>query len=269
MAERRNARAPAAAAPAVRWMNLAAMLMAAAALLLLAGAGVARAARSPALDLRAIRLEGDLQRNSAAQVRATVAHRLRGNFATLDLQQARAAFESLPWVRQAVVSRQWPGRIVARLQEHQPAAIWAADDGNDRLVNTFGEIFEANLGDVEELGLPVLAGPADRARELLSMQRRLQPLLERAGGELQRLELSARGSWRAVLDNGASIELGRGSDAEVLARADRLARTVEQVTARFGRPLQSADLRHADGYAVRLAGVVTTPAASGSAARRP
>ena len=55
-----------------------------------------------------------------------------------------------------------------------------------------------------------------------------------------------------------------GSATDILARvmAERFARTLGQVVARFQKPLESADLRHADGYAVRLRGV-STPAANG------
>jgi cell division protein FtsQ len=35
-------------------------------------------------------------------------------------------------------------------------------------------------------------------------------------------------------------------------------RTLPQVSVAFQRPLLAADLRHADGYAVRLKGVTTT-----------
>jgi cell division protein FtsQ len=63
------------------------------------------------------------------------------------------------------------------------------------------------------------------------------------------------------LDNDAAVELGRGTVQDVTARAERFVRTLNQVTSRYGRTpeaLVSADLRHADGYAVRLRGVGTT-----------
>jgi cell division protein FtsQ len=91
----------------------------------------------------------------------------------------------------------------------------------------------------------------------------LEPMDER----VKLLRLSPRGSWRAELESGARLELGRGDEAEVLARVERLARTLGEVSRRFGdasdraRALVAADLRHADGYALRLAGVAT---ASGS-----
>src|SRR4051812_34269111 len=66
-------------------------------------AGLMAVARLPMFTIRAIQLEGDLSRNSVSTVRANALPRLKGNFFTLDLQRARAAFEAVPWVRRAVV----------------------------------------------------------------------------------------------------------------------------------------------------------------------
>lgn len=221
-------------------------------------------ARLPVFALRAIQVEGEVLRNSESTIRANAAHRLSGSFLTLDLQKSRAAFESVPWVRHAVVRKVWPMRLSVQLEEHRPVALWAMADGNDRLVNSFGEVFEANIGDVEDDGLPRLAGPDGSAPQMLAMQRRLQPVLAPLGaGDLAQLTMSARGSWRVELDKGAALELGRGSEDEVLARTDHFVHTVPRVVAQYQRPLESADLRHADGFAVRLKGVVTNvPAAA-------
>jgi cell division protein FtsQ len=74
---------------------------------------------------------------------------------------------------------------------------------------------------------------------------------------VEALQLSGRGSWQATLDTGAVVEIGRGSDEEAVARTARFVSTVRQVTSRYQRPLEYADLRHTDGYAVRLKGVST------------
>jgi cell division protein FtsQ len=221
--------------------------------------------RHPVFEIRGIRLAGDLSHNSAATVRANAAAHLQGSFFTIDLAATRAAFESVPWVRRATVSRLWPNRIAVHLEEHRPAAYWAIANGNDKLVNTYGEVFEANLGDVEDSNLPTFAGPEGSAAAMLALHQRLALALRPLSAEIETLRLSRRGSWRAELDTGLVIELGRGSDDELLARADRFVRTVPQLTARYPRALQYADLRHADGYAVRLKGVSTVlaPAAPG------
>jgi cell division protein FtsQ len=161
-------------------------------------------------------------------------------------------------VRQAIVKRVWPNRIAVLLEEHRPAAVWSGpDSAADRLVNTYGEVFEANIGDVEDDSLPTLSGPEGSSVHMLSMLNRLGPLFQRLDANVDALSLSGRGSWRAGLDTGAEIELGRGSDDEVLARTQRFLGTLTQVTSRYQRSLEFADLRHHDGYAVRLKGITT------------
>ncbi len=232
-------------------------------LLGLVAAGLQRLARAPVFNIQSIRVEGDVSRNSESTIRANAAPRLVGSFLTLDLQQARAAFEAVPWVRHAVVQRVWPGRLAVRLEEHRPVALWLGSDGNDRLVNSHGEVFEANIGDVEDDSLPRLQGPDGTAAQMLAMFQRLAPVLgaqARGGrdGDVAQLELSDRGSWRATLDKGAVVELGRGTEAAVLERTQRFVQTLPRVEARYQRPLESADLRHVDGFAVRLKGVTTS-----------
>jgi cell division protein FtsQ len=228
---------------------------------LLAALLVNAVSRLPAFSLRAIRIEGEVMRNSAATLRANAAPQLAGNFFTTDLARGKLAFESVPWVRQAVVRRVWPNRLAVSLEEHRPAAVWSgADASTDRLVNTHGEVFEANLGDVEEDGLPRLAGPPGSAARMLALLHELQPLFARLDARVESVELSGRGAWRVTLDTGAEVELGRGTDEELLARTGRFLDTVTQVTGRFQRPLEYADLRHHDGYAVRLKGVTTVMA---------
>jgi cell division protein FtsQ len=274
MAATRLTRTPApAAAPVlpgdVRLMNAVASGVY---LLLLAGAawaGVQWLARSPWFEIRGIRIEGDLQRISAETLRVNAAPRLAGNFFSADLAAARAAFEAVPWVRRATVRRVWPDRLVVHIEEHRAAALWQAEERDDRLVNQQGEVFAANVGDVEDEALPVFSGPEGSAAALLSMHRALRPVLRPLDMEIEQLQLSTRGSWRVLLDSGATLELGRGTEDEVLARTQRFARTLAQLTERYRAPLEYADLRHADGYAVRLRGVITNPTTTATAGSRP
>lgn len=247
--------------------GLARVLFALAGVTLLAAAA-AWAARGANFPVRAIQIDGDLQRNSVSTIRANAMPRLAGNFFSLDLERARAAFESVPWVRRAVVRRVWPDRLSVRLEEHRAVALWKAADDNDRLVNSFGEVFEANLGDVEDDRLPLLAGPPDSAPQMLAMLQALQPLFAQQDRDVESLSLSGRGSWRVELDGEVPVELGRGADAEVLARAQRFVGTLAQVSRHFGAPLLAADLRHPDGYALRLRNVTTPTAAPGAPARK-
>jgi cell division protein FtsQ len=217
------------------------------------------AVRHPVFSISGILVQGDVVHNNAMTLRANVAPRLTGNFFTLDLASARAAFEAVPWVRKAVVRREFPNRLRVVLQEHEAVAYWGAE-ADSRLLNNFGEVFEANTGDVEAEGLPRLQGPDGQSAQVLEMYRTVSPLIGSVEGVIETLELSARGGWRVHLDSGAVIELGRGTPQEVALRAERFVRTVTQVTSKYGRTtdsVASADLRHSDGYALRLRGVTT------------
>jgi cell division protein FtsQ len=245
----------------VRLVNGVAAAIISAVLLVLAWQAVKWATRSPVFTVRAIALDAALERSSVAGVRATALPRLSGNFFSIDLDAARAAFEAVPWVRKAVVRRVWPNRLSVSLEEHQAAALWQSEgQRKERLVNTHGEVFEANVKDVADEELPTLAGSDANSAQMLALHQRLNTSLARIEQQVQTLRLSSRGSWHAELAGGAKLELGRGTDDELVARVDRLARTLGQVNTRFGdkpRALVAADLRHPDGYALRLAGIST------------
>lgn len=242
----------------VRVMNAVAAALFALAGLAVVVAGVVWAARHPLWTLQGIVLRGDVEHQNAVTVRALVVPHLRGTFLTLDLAAARERFEALPWVREAVVERQFPNRLRVTLREHEPLAWWG-EPGGGRLVSVRGEVFEADPDDPAADHWSTLHGPAGEAEAVVSMYRRLQPLVERLGRDIGRLELSGRGSWRLTLDSGAPIELGRG-DAEALARLQRFVTTQAALRARYGpRDIVSADLRYPNGYALQLRGVTTQP----------
>ena len=245
--------------PDVRRMNTATgVLLGVLAVLVLLLAG-AWAARQPLFNLSGIRIDGDTARNNAATLRANVMPKLSGNFFTVDMAQTRAAFEAVPWVRKAVVQREFPDRLRVVLQEHQPLARWGAE-GDPYLVNTFGEVFEVNQGDVDATDLPLLSGPVGQAALLLQGYQQLSPVFEQLDAVLEALELTGQGSWRAQLDSGAVVNMGHGSIDEIQARTRRFIATVTQVSSRYGRTLESADLRYSNGYALKLRGVTTVSA---------
>ena len=247
---------PVALPPDVKLMNTVSVLLSLLFAAMVLALCVAWLVRQPVFNLDAIRVGGDLMHNNGATLRANVAPRLSGNFLTVNLDATRAAFESVPWVRRAVVQREFPNRLKVVLHEHKVVAYWGPE-GEARLVNNHGEVFEANPGDVENQELPWLAGPKGQAPQVLQAYQQLLPLFEKMDAVIEQLELSELGSWRAQLDTGAVLELGDGPMPQVQARAQRFIDTVTQVSSRFGRDVESADLRYASGYALKLRGVTT------------
>ena len=261
----------------VRLMNAVSALIYVGTCLALVVASVLWLTRSPWLAIRGIQLEGELTRNTVGSLRANAVPRVAGNFFTVDLQRSRAVFEAVPWVRHAVVRRVWPDQLVVNIEEHQAAALWQGNERGDQLVNQQGEVFGASVAEVEDQALPHFAGPEGSAAQMLTMYSALAPLLQRlntgsshaASHGVDSLSLSSRGSWRVVLGSGAVLELGRGTQAEVLARSERFINTAEQVRSPYAKPLEYADLRHKDGYVLRLRGVTTSGQTSASVSPNP
>ncbi|WP_416547512.1 cell division protein FtsQ/DivIB [Limnohabitans sp. DCL3] len=243
----------------VRLMNMAAGALLAVFLLLLLGGGAWWLVRHPLFAIKAITVQGEVTRNNAITLRANVVPHLQGNFFTMDLNRTKEAFEAVPWVRDAVVHRDFPNRLRTVLVEHEPMALWG-DESANKMVNQQSRVFEANVEDVDIDKLPRLKGPDAQSETVVQMYRHLLPLFETMDMGIDQLELTPRGSWRVLTDRGALLELGRGSEAEVTALLKVFFKTLSQVTARYGRTpvdLTGADLRHTDGYALRLRGVTT------------
>lgn len=243
----------------VRLMNFTANLLVMGVVLLALGGWAWWMLRHPVFAIQSISVQGEVSRNNAVTFKANVMPHLSGNFFTLNLEEAKQAFESVPWVRTAEVHRDYPNRLRAVLQEHHPIALWGEDGGN-AMVNEQGQVFEADLDDVDVENLPRMKGPEGLSSEVMSMHHDLRPIFKAVGMDIDLLEMTPRGSWRVLTTTGAWMELGRGSQAEIVPRLQVFFKTLSQVTARYGRTpttLMGADLRHQDGYALRLRGVST------------
>lgn len=246
----------------VRLMNMATALLVTVFVLLALGSGAWWLIRHPSFALQTITVQGEVSRNNAFAFRTNVLPKLEGNFFTIDLAKTRQAFEAVPWVRVAVVHREFPNRLRAVLLEHRPMALWGDEDAGT-LINEQGQVFEASLDDADAEHLPRMRGPEAESHTVAGMYLALSPRFQALDMQIEILELTPRGSWRVQTQHGAQIELGRGGSAEILQRLDVFLTTLKQVTARYGRgssALASADLRHKDGYALRLHGVSTVDA---------
>lgn len=214
--------------------------------------------RHPVWAVRSITVQGEVAHQNAVTIRAQWASQMQdapaASLLTVDLQQVRQRFEAVPWVSSAVVQRDFPNRLKVTLEEHQAVAWWG-QSGSGRLVNRLGEVFEASPDEGEEL--PELAGPDHQSAQVWALYQGLQGEFKRLEMGLARLQLDERGSWNAMLDNGARIQLGRGTPEDLLARVHRLTVTLSQLTARYPGALESVDLRYPNGYALRVRGVTT------------
>ncbi|MEY3887399.1 MAG: Cell division protein FtsQ [Pseudomonadota bacterium] len=243
----------------VRLMQWTATLMFALAIIMCLISGMGWLLRHPAFSIQGITVRGNVTHSNAVTLRANVLPQLTGNFFTLNLMQARQAFEQIPWIRSALVRREFPNRLNVTLDEFLPVAQWG-NEGDGKFLSAEGAVFEVNADDVDSDTLPTLKGPESQAKTVLEMFHYLKPLMAKMDMNLDKLELSQRGSWSAQLESGATLELGNGSQQEIGSKLQLFFKTLTQVASRYGRTatsLLSADLRYENGYALRLRGVST------------
>lgn len=245
----------------IRMMNFTASLAQACLVLLAVVGAVWWGIRNPSFSVQAIAVSGDIRHLNELTLKANVVPRLQGNFFTMDLNQAREVFESVPWVRHATLSREFPGRLHVTLEEHQPVAHWGAEQ-NSKMLNRQGEVFVVNLDEVDETNLPHLSGPDDESGNVWQMYQLLEQAFAPMGQPMKELTLSPNGSWSVVFANRVRWELGRDERDALIRKVNEVMASLPLVTRRLNKTwddLESVDLRHAHGYALKLKGITVKP----------
>ena len=194
--------------------------------------------------IRWLEVSGDLERLTAAQVRAAVAEQARRGFFAVNVDKARAEVEALPWVGRAHVSRHWPDALQISVSEQQAVARWKGH----ALVSRSGELFEvAGTGGMQ--GLTRLYGPEGSEAAVFERWQQMRVRLAPQGLEIRYLELDPRGAWRLELVGGLELLLGREGVSTRLERFLSI-RSDLRGLARIER----IDLRYPNGLAItRLA----------------
>ena len=192
---------------------------------------------------------------------------LKGGFFTLDLDASQAAFEQIPWVREATVQRLWPDRLVVELREYVPAAAW----NGQKVMDVQGEVFPVRPWQ----GLPRFHAPEGMEREVARRYAEFHAILAPAGWQIASMQVSPRQAWRINLRERppapgvaagtapggkwpqVSLDLGREKLTE---RLRRFVVFYPAAVAGVGT-LTQIDLRYPNGFAAQRPGGVQAPKA--------
>jgi cell division protein FtsQ len=246
----------------VRALNASASSLVALTVLAVLASGVWWLSQRPMFSLRAVTVESmyelPLRHVNELTVRNGVIGRIRGNFFTTDLDQVRATFETVPWVRRATVRREWPNQLIVEVEEHEALGTWGEDG---RLLSVKGDVFTANLAEADDdHELPAFDGPRGSEKEVLARFTELRSQFAPVALVPQALSLSERYAWTVKLDNGMSVALGREQENDMLKkRVQRLVGVYPQLVARLqeGR-IDTIDMRYPNGLALSSA-ALTVP----------
>lgn len=247
-------------------MNRLAALLLALALLAIGAVGLQRLTQQPRFQLKRVDIRGDLHHVTAASVRAALAGRLRGNYFTLRLDDARRLFETVPWVAQASVRRVWPDRLVVTLTEHRALGVW--EDG--RVLSDRGELFVANPDEAEVYGhLPEFSGPFGAAKEAARRYYELSAQFAALSLRIDAIDISDRKAWslrlaadgRADIPSSSEVRVELGRDGAMTPLAQRVTQIVSAyplVVAQLGGPPARIDARYANGLAASAPAAIKT-----------
>jgi len=196
---------------------------------------------------------GTLDYTDRDRLQGVIARFTDRGFYALDIEALRHELETMPWIAEARIAREWPGRVNVTLEEHEPAARW-----NDRaLVSKRLELFrppQLQPDDVRYQAwrrlfstLPGLSGAEGRHQPVLDDYRRYAAQLALAGLSIVRLEEDDRRSQTLELDGGITLRLGY---EERELRMTRFLDVYPQLIEQGGNPPTRFDMRYSDGFAV-------------------
>ncbi len=213
--------------------------------------------QKPVYALRIVRIQStdgkELQHVNALTVRNVALPRIKGNFFTVDLDEVRSAFESVPWIRKASVRREWPGGLIISVEEYQPLGTW----GNEgRLLSTKGELFTVNMAEAEEdYDLRAFSGPEGSEKEVLAHYGEFCRQFAQIHLVPRAVHLSSRYAWSIRLDNGMRVEFGREKNRDTINDLmKRLKDVYPQLQAKLGDNIENIDMRYPNGLALRVKG---------------
>ena len=183
---------------------------------------------SPVADVDRVVVNGAERSGVDAVEEATGIHRGEA-MATLNIGQADAAVEDLPWVATATVARSWPNSVVVVVTERRPVALVVAADGSRVAVDAEGR----QLAVVGEKGvfpeLVEITGLAPRADPGAALGREAAAPLELA--DLLADAVPGLTSELAVVEGELEVRLLACAGEELLARFGNGGLLSDKVTA--------------------------------------
>lgn len=192
--------------------------------------------------IAAVQVEGDFRHVSQQEQMTLLRPVVQGGYFSVDLEAIRKAALQSPWVEEAVVSRQWPDAVRVQIIEKQPVARW----GKQGLISSKGELFLPVAAEGTE-ALPMLFGPANKARYVMEQFRSMNGILRGLGMHIVELQLTDRMSWFLRLDNGMQVVVDQ---ADTIEKLQRFAYLYQRQLEPDAANITSIDLRYRNGVAV-------------------
>ncbi len=162
----------------------------------------------------------------------------------LDVADARAKLESIPWIAEATVRKLYPDRLQITVTEREPFALWQMQ-GKVTAIAADGTVLSDKIEPrLTTLPFVVGKGAAAKARDFLAVLDRFPAVRDQVRASI----FVAERRWNLRLKNGIDVRLPEIDVEGALATLSRLEAEQKLLT----RDVASVDLRLPDRLSVRL-----------------
>jgi len=162
----------------------------------------------------------------------------------LDVAQARAKLEAIPWIAEATVRKLYPDRLQITITEREPFALWQSQ-GKVSVIAADGTVLSAAVEPrLATLPFVVGNGAAARARAFLAVLDQFPAVRDQVRASI----MVAERRWNLRLKNGIDVRLPDTNIEQALATLTRFDREKSLLS----RDIVAVDLRLPDRVTVRL-----------------
>ena len=203
-----------------------------------------------------LKVKGKFRYFVPSQVEDVIDKESLGNFFSVDLNNIKFTIESLPWVQNADVRREWPNALSIVITEHRPLMPFVStrNSGDSDSVNywltSLGEVVD--LPKDFQLANPILLTGNERDSQLILRQTyQWKKLIERYALRLLKVELSDSHAWElrlSYLNNEFDLLLGR---EEFEQRLSRFLLLFDSQFKEANHRLTHVDARYPNGLAIK------------------
>jgi cell division protein FtsQ len=192
------------------------------------------------VQIRQVRLQGDLRYLDAESLTRDLRIRFNGNYLDTTLDQVISEVESHPWIAAAAARRVWPDTLLIELTEQRPVAIY----NDTQYLGLSGDLFEPPKPVNDPL--PRLYGALSETMQVYSHYGVFSDRLS----DFSKVISVSRGhdmGWQITLENGINVELGRD---DILGRLSRARDVLNRLDREKLAKLQEIDARYDNGVAL-------------------
>lgn len=185
-----------------------------------------------------------LNTQQTLQLQQLLGEKADTNLLKADLQSYVEKLETVDWVGQADVRRDWQQGIVVNVVPRQAVAKF----GSERLVDANGMVFKpADSNDLNNTSLTQLQGDSQNAIVMMQQIKQVSDWFMPLGIKIEEVIVTPRMAWLFRFDNGLRVLVDNDNTSEKLYRLSIMLQN--QLKPQL-KTLQTVDLRYKNGMAI-------------------